>query len=321
MKNLKCKNCGGTMVLDASAVTAVCRYCGSKYVLNREDTDYYHNFFLQMGKFLSGSDEEKNRKERAEELWLDADEIDFSCSDGSNIQIKYMYSFREKEADVYVARRNIIYHFAKENASKAEDYRRNIAKLDYPSADVRSLSDFFPKISGGFVLKDGSFILVVSKDEDEYPLRLFGILSGRHTAWVISRLENLCCVLEFSNIAHPEINPDTVFINPYTHQASLYGNWWAAGMNNDLRGLRRLKVEENLKGLRNTAAELLGFEDSSKVRDMEDVPKVLTDFVAGKPCSNAYDDFAKWDDTLIKAYGERKFVRMDTEDEEIYGKV
>lgn len=320
MKMLKCKNCGGTMVLDASAVTAVCRYCSSKYVLNREDTDYYHNFYLQMGKFLSGTAEEKTRKERAEELWFDADEINFECADGSNIQIKYMYSFREKDADVYVARRNIVYHFEKKKASKAEEFRKNIARLDYPSADVRSLSDFFPKVSGGFVLKDGSFILVIAKDEDEYPLRLFGTLSGRHTAWVISRLENLCCVLEFSGIAHPEINPDTVFINPYTHQACLYGNWWAAGKNNDIKKNQLLNTGKNLVGLRNTAANMLGFEDRTKVYELDNVPKVLTDFIAEDPCSNAYDDFALWDETLIKAYGERKFIRMDTEDGDIYGK-
>ena len=44
--------------------------------------------------------------------------------------------------------------------------------------------------------------------------------------------------------------------------------------------------------------------------------KVL--FINGSPKVNAYEDFAYWDEMLIKAFGERKFINMDTEDGEIY---
>ena len=53
MKDLNCKNCGGIMVLDASAMTAVCPFCGTNFVLDHQDTDYYRTFFAQMSAFLS----------------------------------------------------------------------------------------------------------------------------------------------------------------------------------------------------------------------------------------------------------------------------
>ena len=82
----------------------------------------------------------------------------------------------------------------------------------------------------------------------------------------------------------------------------------------------RERVGQNLTGLRNTAANLLGYTSSKDVRANEDVPKALADFISSKPMSNAYDDFAYWDDMLIKAYGERKFMNLSTSDGQIYGK-
>lgn len=312
MKTLNCVNCGAPMTIDASAMTAVCRFCGSKSVLNREDTDYYLDFFRQMNDFLSLDKDEQIRREKADKIWENADEIIFECSDGRQIKINYLYSSAVNEADIYVARRNIIYHFKDKGAELSDRFRRVVSFIDYPSADTRNLSDFFPSITGGFALSDGSFILVVDKNEDEYPLRLFGKLTGRHVAWIISRLENLCCVLEFNGLVHPDINPDTLFINPYQHQVSLLGNWWNVSKKNSMStDLVLRKTSMNLIGLRNTAKEILADDD---------VPAALSEFLMSNPKEDAYEDFAYWDEMLIKAYGERKFINFNTDDEDVYGK-
>lgn len=322
MKNLNCKNCAGTMILDASGMTAVCPFCGTKYTLNHEDTDYFKNFYRQMNRFLSGNTDERERHLRADELWEKADEEAFNCTDGSTVRIKHLYRKDFSGGEMYAARRNIVFHFSDRDAAKAEKYRKIVSFLDYPSADTRQLAQFFPNVTGGFELEDGSDLLVVSKDMDEYPLSLFGTLPGRHVAWIISRMENLCCVLEYNSLVHPAIGLDALFINPYTHQASLYGGWWDAAKNNTVSADRShvFQMQENLKGLRNTAAQLLGYPSAGTVRVTEDVPKALADFINGKPMDNAYDDFALWDEMLIKAYGERKFMNFSSDDEEIYGR-
>ena len=322
MKNITCKNCGGIMVLDASGMTAVCHFCGTRYVLNHEDTDYYHSFFAQMTRFLSGSKSEQERKLRADELWEKADTQTFETADGQTIEIRYMHRYTDKDAEVYVGRRSILFHFKKDAAQKSDRYRKMVSLLDYPTADTRSLSSFFPKVSGGFTLFDGTGLLVVTKDEDEYPLRSFGQLPGRHVAWIISRMENLACVLEYNGLVHPQISVDSLYINPYTHQASLYGNWWNVGRNNSLAagGRSILRASQNLTGLRETAAQLLGFENRQSVRADDDIPKALADFIKDAPKENAFEDFELWDEMLIKAYGERKFVTMDTDDGQVYGR-
>ena len=307
--------------MGASGMTAICHYCGNRFVLDHQDTDYYLDFFARMNSFFASAKSDQERKQKAEALWERAESKVFVTSDGTPIEIKYMYKYSEKDAEVYVARRNIIFHFTENGAGKTDLLRRNSSLLDYPSADVRNLSDFFPRISGGFVLDDGSHLCVLSKDEDEYPLRLFGKLSGRHVAWIISRLENLCCVLEFSALVHPQITPDTVYINPYTHQASLYGNWWNVVKFNTYSPEYRdmMQSKHNLLGIRNTAISLLGCENKNQL-DLIDIPKPFKEFLKSNPCITAYDDFAYWDDMMIKAYGERKFVTMETDDEDIYKK-
>ena len=321
MKNIACKNCGGTMYIDASGMTAVCPYCSSKYVLSHADTDYYNGFYRQMARFLSGSPDDRERQLHADKLWKNAGSAVFDCADGRTIEARYLYNGAFEGGAFFVARKNIIYHFTQKDAPQSEQFRKSISLLDYPSADTRQLSQFFPSIASGFALADGTSLLVLHKDAEEYPLSLFGTLGGRHVAWIISRMENLCCVLEYNSLVHPAIDAENLYINPFTHQAALYGGWWRVVKNNTYSpdGRRLFTTKENLLGLRNTAARLLGYPNAGAVQVTKDIPKALAAFINSAPMSNAYDDFAYWDDMLIKAYGERKFIRFSTDEEQIYG--
>ena len=308
MRNLNCKNCGSIMIYDVSSMTAHCRFCGTSYVLDHKDTDYYRTFYRQM---IDSSSGDEAKKKRDESLWDNADSITFTTNEGQCIELKYLHSYSDKCADVYVTRRNIAFHFREGMNGKAEQLRRMVSSLDYPSADTRTLSDFFPRVTGAFMLDDGTSLVVINKREEEYPLRLFGKLGGRHIAWIISRLENLCCVLEYNSLVHPEIDVDTVYINPNNHTACLYCNWW----NVEKKNMNGMSSSVNLTGLRKTAKALLETEDITP-----DTPAALLEFINSSPKIDAYEDFAYWDDMLIKAFGERKFIKMDKEDSDIYGK-
>ena len=308
MRNLSCKNCGGIMIYDVSSMTAHCRFCGTSYVLDHKDTDYFKAFYRQM---TASPSKDEDRKSRDDLLWENADTMTFTTSEGQCIELKYLYSYSDKCADVYVTRRNIAFHFRDGMNGKAEHLRRMVSSLDYPSADTKFLSAFFPRVTGAFILDNGTSLVIINKREDEYPLRLFGKLGGRHIAWIISRLENLCCVLEYNSLVHPEIDLDTVYINPNDHSASLYCNWWSV----EHKNMNGLSSADNLKGLRKTAKALLETEEITP-----DTPKALLDFINSAPKIDAYEDLAYWDEMLIKAFGERKFIKMETEDTDVYGK-
>jgi len=289
-------------------------------VLDHSDTDYYRDFYERMRGFLRLSKDGQERRIRADELWNSASEEVFECTDGRKIDVKSLNVYKDMDATVYTARQNIIFRFDPQNAAFTDKFRKAVSSLDYPSADTKNLSDFFPTISGGFGLTDGSALLAVKKSEDEYPLRLFGRLDGRQTAWIVSRLENLCCVLEYNSLVHTNFDIDDVYIDPYDHTASLYGSWWKVVPNNTTVSGVTYTTRHNLVSLRSIAAQVLGFGSVSDVRETGDLPKPFADFIRSAPASNAYDDFAHWDEVLMQSYGERRFVTMDTDDEQIYGK-
>ena len=319
MKNLSCKNCGGLMVIDPSGTTAYCAYCNSNYVLDHRDTDYYRAFYERMRSFLRLSADGQERRRAADALWAQADEDFFECSDGKTINVRSLHRYSTPVMTAYTARQSVIFRFPQEQASNAEKLRKICTQLDYPSADTRDLGRFFPAVTGGFSLTDGSVLLAIRKSEDEYPLRQFGRLSGRHTAWLVGRMENLCCVLEYNSLVHPDFGIDTLYIDPYDHQASLYGGWWNAVRNQTKVNGKLRTTRDNLTALRETAAQVLGFRSREDVHPTDDIPKPFADFLRSEPESNAYDDFAHWDDVLIKSYGERKFITLDTDDSQIYG--
>ena len=314
MKDLHCKNCGGAMLPNSTAMVAECLYCGTTYLLEQEDTAYYREFFGQMSSRLSDTECPKPKSRVKTKTQV------FSCADGSSMRVEYLYRYSHREADVYVAAGAVVYHFRKQGMEQAEHYERVSSSLDFPSEDVRNLEQFFPKIVSRRRLKDGTYVMVIRKGEDEYPLRLFGALDGRHVAWIISRLENICCVLEYNGLVHPEISVDSVYINPHTHQAFLYGDWWSAGRLYSMPEGRKepLSSEDSLIALRDTAAALLGFADRTNVWAGAYIPEALAAFVSGEPCEDAYEDFALWDETLIKAYGERKFVKLEVDEKQLY---
>ena len=313
MRDLSCKNCGGTMVYDVSSMAAYCRFCGTSYVLDHKDTDYFKTFYRQM---VESSSKDEDSRERDDRLWDRASVITFATTEGQNIELRYLHSYSDKCCDVYVTRRNIAFRFRKGEENRAEYMRKMISALDYPSADTRTLSDFFPRVTGAFILEDNTSLVVINKREGEYPLRLFGKLGGRHIAWIISRLENLCCVLEYSGLVHPDISLDSIYINPNDHSACLYCGWWdVARMNTRDKSGKLLTSEDNLTGLRKTAESLL---TTDKVTP--DTPKALLDFIRSSPRVDAYEDFAYWDEMIIKAFGKRKFIKMETSDSDVYGK-
>lgn len=303
------------MLPDSSAKMAECLYCGTTYLLAQEETRYFREMFSRMTRRFSPE------PEHDPEPWTQTVTKEFLCDNGERVQVKYLHRYTDRDADVYVTRTSVAYHLRTKGSAQAEKYRRAVDSLDYPSVDMGKLADLFPKVRQQRILSDGTCLLIIGKGEEEYPLRLFGVLDGRHVAWIISRLENLCCVLEYNGLVHPRICVDSVYINPRTHQAFLYGDWWCVGRaftapNGEETALN---PTDHLVGLRNTAAALLGFSDRTQVVAGEGIPQALASFLAGAPCENAYDDFALWDETLIKAYGERKFVDLNVDEHQLYG--
>lgn len=288
MAILKCKMCGGTLDYDQGQNLAVCPYCGSKSTVFDQDRKLFEQFQSQFAALL-----DQNQKPAPEDgFWVESSKDELIRADGAVIEISFLTKRKTDLCTMYVAKRNIIYLFEEEHAEYASRYQEMVKNLRYPSPEMeRRLSEYIPKLVTECRLADGSIFLAIEKRKGTYPLKMLGTLLHRHVAWIISRLENLCCLLDYNNMVLNALTADNLFVDPANHQIYLYGGWWFAGYEGaevigasksvipylgkakKLPGIfsqekkSRYTARTDLESIRLTAAKLLGFSGKEALGD------------------------------------------------------
>lgn len=350
MAILKCKMCGGTLDYDPQQNLAVCPYCGSRSTVFDRDRKLFEQFQDQFAALLNQSP----KAAPEEGFWVDAGREELVREDGAVMEITCLTKRRTDLCTMYVARRNIIFLFEPEHADYAARYREMTEKLAYPSPEMeRELANYVPRVVTECKLADGRIFLAIEKKEGTYPLKMLGTLLDRHVAWVISRLENLCCLLDYNNMVLNAFTAENLFADPANHQIYLYGGWWFAGYTgSEVHGASesvipylkksfhfpgshlpnpksRYTAKTDLESIRLVAARLLGYPDRASLGEETNsgsgtksvglpLPEPFRRFLLQPPESDARADFARWDKVLAESYGERKFIPLSMTEEEIY---
>lgn len=345
MAILKCKMCGGTLDYDPVEDQAVCPYCGSKSTIYNRDRKLYEQFRNQFAALL----DRKPVPQMEEGFFVESSREELVREDGETIEIDYLAKRRADMCTMYVAKHNIIYLFDKEYEAYARRYKEMIGRITYPSKEMeRELSGYVPKLVTECRLSDGSWFLAIEKKEGVYPLGMLGTFTDRHVAWMISRLENLCCLLAYNQMVLNGFGLENLFVDPANHQIYLYGGWWFAGFIGGRRagvsqgvpcfgkakehlaaGHRqneRNSVSTDLYSIRQAAIGLLGFADREELErqaaggETQILPRPFAEFLLEDAKQDAVADFKKWDEVLYQSYGERKFIPLAMTQEEVYSR-
>lgn len=298
MLEFVCKACGGDMKVHRTG-ELLCPYCGVKNVFTDKQLADYKEYRLRMLEYLRAVAEDRETSAGKDAIWSNARTVTFQDAEGDDITIQYLYHGKENGVDMYDARNNVIYIYPVFKTMQADKAIESFSRLAFPQADMKGLGRCFPKLAGDYKLKNGSRMLVYSKEEDFYPLGLFGDLIPEHVEWMISRLENIACVLLYNEMEHGSISKESIFINPKTHEAALFGGW-----DNASTGVET--SEADLKAVRRVAGEMLG-------EGYKDAPKPLIRFIEGRPASTAYEDFEAWDKVIETQLGGRHFTKFEME--------
>lgn len=333
MAILKCKMCGGTMEYDSAKNLAVCPYCGSTSTVFEQDKKLFEQF---QGMFRTLLNQQSGTAPE-EGFWVEASTEELLREDGEQIEITYLTKRKADICTMYVAKKHVIYIFEKEHEAYATQYQQMVRELKYPNpAMKRELENYIPKIVTECRLMDGRIFLAIAKQEGVYPLGMLGILLDRHVAWVISRMENLCCLLEYNDMVSNALTVDNLFVDPVNHQLYLYGGWWFAGyegaenhgcsaevksyLKQNRWGECRNHGSTDLMSLRLAAAKLLGCPDLESLKEYALLPKPFLEFLSDRPETTAGADFSKWDCVLERSYGERKFIPLSVTEAEIFSR-
>lgn len=286
MITYKCKNCAGEMTIHNSG-SLVCPYCGTKDHFTDKNLAAYKAFRRHMLEFLTVGNSTTHSD--IDYIWSTyAETKTFVRDNGQVISVKYIYTANHGNCEYFVGRKSVIYIYPTLNdATKAINNLKNITLPG--SADSR-LNKCIPTTIGTYILNDGRAMVAYEKDENYFPLAMYGNLPYEHTAWLISRFENIACLFEFNNRNFGEFVPDTIFVNHREHTITVYGNWLTVSAYDGT----------DLKDFRALAKKILGENP---------VPEGMAEFL-DNPSDDAYDDFEAWDNVITTKLGGRHFHEL-----------
>ncbi|MCQ2516689.1 MAG: TFIIB-type zinc ribbon-containing protein [Saccharofermentans sp.] len=298
MLTFKCDNCGGEMTIHSSG-NLVCPYCGSIQTFSDKELADYREFRKNILQYLVAVADDKETDTSTESFWSFAETKNFTIKDGTPLGVRYIYEAKDDDISMYCARENVIYHYPEAKRFWAKEALNKVTSITFPQAGDKDLSRCLPTFQGIYELEDNSIILVFRKSEDMYPLSMFGNLPYVHAAWIVSRIENICCLLKYNDVCHSGFTPDSIFINPRTHEAALMGNWHKA---NTLTLTNQVK---DLKDMRSITTKVIGPMFNS-------IPDMFKSFLNDAPKADAYSDFEYWDYVIERGLGGRHFHKIDT---------
>ncbi len=293
MLKYKCSNCGGEFEIHTHGELK-CPFCGTKQYFSDAELKGYKGYRDNVLQYVRSVNDTIFEKGDVLRLWGDSDLEKFEGVDG-DIEVSYTYRTQTDGIDVFINKESVIYVFPAVKKAFADRMLANIESLEYPSADIKNLRNTLPHLKARLELKNGGVILAFSKSENVYPLFVFADLHPKHVAWMISRMENLCCLLEFNERDHKHMDAENLFINPRSHEAFLFGGWWDLSVGHPITAL---------KSLRKTAKQLSGTK-------LEEGPKAYAEFLDSIPKATAYDDFEYWDSIIENGFGGHHFAEFE----------
>lgn len=288
--NVRCDNCGAEYRINSRG-EMVCRFCGSVIYLSDKDFEKYkrtRDEMLMNDRFMNDEIQEDGD---VLGLWRCGSTVNFTAKTGTVISFESFYSVILPGKEIYIGSEKVAVIFDdKEDITRTSD---NVAKMLYPSADIKGLNKYLPNIKYRAELEDGKGLMILSKAENVYPIFLFENLKATTVAWMISRFENLGCLLEFNDKDFPALRAEDVFINPKTHELFLLGGW---------ETVRSTPRRNYLADFRTIAKSIM---------DESTAPEQCIAFLNREPESTAYDDFKLWDFVIMNGFNGHNFRKFN----------
>jgi len=213
------------------------------------------------------------------------------------------------------------------SAEASEIGRRDISAISaFPFADDKmrkQMAAGLPHALREFALTGNRHIVIQKRMPGEILLsdllQRDGPLDPRHAAWLGSGLLNIACWLDWAKIVHGAISPDMILVDPATHNVRLIGGWGFSlpkGARPEIlpertvQRMPRLAVVGqvvdggvDLELIRLTLIDSLGGGSLKSI-----LPKELFSWIGSPPAKTAMEDYTAWHNTLVAAWGPRKFV-------------
>lgn len=267
-----------------------------------------------------------------EGVWYEKNVIVYKLDDGSFMRMRYRYYRKLDVCEYYICSSRLVYIFDAKHKKFYENFRHIFSSWECNDAKLQKeiFNVALPRFIEYFTAKD-KYIISIPITEDVFPLRAVienywnGTVPGRHLAWITSRLMQNITFINHEGYTVNGIDIDNCFISCKYHAVSIYGGWWFAtkedepmiGTTSAIYAVMPPKVKAN-----KTSNYLTDIESVKlMLRNIStDAPQAITDFYMSGSSEDPIEEWRKWDEALKRAYGERKFIKLESTVNEIYPK-
>lgn len=275
--------------------------------------------------------------------WMERGKLTFRCTDGKTRSVRYRHSHAAGPGRAYQGAAILTFVLPNEHADLVEQACKIIGTQRFPTSAMQEklTKAGAPTMLGAFHASDAPVVALVLRAApdlvrlDHLLAHQGGRLPAPQVAWMITRMLNLCCWLQWQRRVHHAISLDSLYVAPAAHDLHLLGGWWhcvdegsqmplrlPAGAVAELpRLVRETKVatcQTDLRLARRVARELLGDATGTSFAARKDIPRPLATWLLGPPAADAFKDFADWEKVRENSFGERKFVKLDVTADDIY---
>jgi hypothetical protein len=247
----------------------------------------------------------------------------FKSIEGKNFRFEFLSKTSTENSSVLVGRNVIAHVIDKDFADLCEN--SDAFKFAFAGSEMaEEMRRFLPRLKQKITLDNGSILYVEAKRPDELllsDLLRTGPVDPRHVAWMITRLLNICCWLEWGGISHGSILPETLLVSPEQHGMALTGPFlsyarvgekYAALPSSAIDEKPSLLVENvsdislDLRMVRSIARKALG-----GVFLPSDLPTPFAQWLTFPPAGTARLDFIGWEKARDASFGAPRFVKWN----------
>lgn len=264
--------------------------------------------------------------------WEEKDVLFIKMPNNKKIVAKYSYEEKFELGNMYVCKTKVIYLIDKKYKKFYENVKVNEFFYNLNQELKKNFDIFIPKIKYKFESNE-YYVIIFEKTKDMIPLKCLinnfnGTIPHTHTAWIMSRLSNLCCLFKMAQIVQCGIDIENIFVSPDFHTVMLYGGWWySVKTDSKLIGTTQnifncMPIYSKSKKIAREDIDLQSVKMVGKIltKNCQDLPTPFKNWLNGGSGTNSVIEFGKWDSALNKSYGKRKFIKCYFDYEKFYKK-
>lgn len=266
--------------------------------------------------------------------------IDIKSKDGNESTLKFYKERKTEMGIMYISNKFVTWKFKNEFMNDIKRGLNNLSSLSFRNEKMENdFKKYIPKLYKNIESEDYTY-LIFSKDSRF--INLSDILNYynekidvKHVAWILSVIYNQICFFHFNKIMHGGLTIENIYIDPKMHDGIILGGWWYSLKDKEKLSILPKKAVDvapvsminnkkadlllDLEMIKSIGIQLLGYKSGIQLMDDKTVPKPLAEWLRTASLGEAIKDYSFWfNEVLPQSFGERKFVEMNLNINDIY---